>query len=327
MDCANLFNEFCRKSTKREINENSESESESNENIEISLSEFPDLLRILDDKRHPSYLSVVEKTDKVWNKYLSQNMENEEKGVEKRGVEKRNVERKNVEMKNVEMKGVQMKGVEKVTRRYSDEVNDKIDRIRRQKLEKYLSKDLPIIGRKKYSNEKRKLKPFNVYTTKLKDIRSDIDNVRSGAIIYTHYKGITYFCLGIDYSSGDLTDFSGGVKKSEGVVKGGLRELEEESLGIFGNISVESVQDSTGFYSNNMLIMFIYKDIQDIYALKKNFHILLEEKHNAGHNIEVSDIVWLNQTEFLNSINCHGRKMYSRIRRVLYRVSNFIESL
>ncbi len=108
---------------------------------------------------------------------------------------------------------------------------------------------------------------------------------------------------------------------------GGLRELEEESLGIFGHIPVESVQNCTGFYSNNMLIMFIYRPINDIHSLKKEFHVLLEEKHNAGHNIEVSDIVWMSQTEFLNSINCHGRKMYSRIRRVLFRVRDFIQSL
>src|SRR5437762_557673 len=79
----------------------------------------------------------------------------------------------------------------------------------------------------------------------IKDIDiNKLKSSRSGVIVYTVYKNKTYFILGIDTKSGDITDFAGGVSlKKENVLEGGLRELAEESLGIFGEISVEEIKN------------------------------------------------------------------------------------
>lgn len=41
-----------------------------------------------------------------------------------------------------------------------------------------------------------------------------------------------YFLFGVDSSTGDITDFSGGVRKNESGLTGGLRKLKEESSGV-----------------------------------------------------------------------------------------------
>ena len=61
-------------------------------------------------------------------------------------------------------------------------------------------------------------------------------------IVLLHFEGKTYFCLGIDSNFGDLTDFGGGMKKNETFINCGLRELEEESKGVFGEIKEDIPQ-------------------------------------------------------------------------------------
>lgn len=161
--------------------------------------------------------------------------------------------------------------------------------------------------------------------------------MRSGAIIYTHYGGETYFCLGVDSVYGDLTDFAGGVKKGEmseenGAISGGLRELEEESLGIFGKLTVEDVSESLVFYSTSMMIMFIHLDI-DIEKTKKDFQISARDKRKKivpgefTADLEVSDICWLEKKEFLESVSGKGRRIYSRVRKILSKVTEIIQAL
>ena len=122
---------------------------------------------------------------------------------------------------------------------------------------------------------------------------------RSGAIIYTHVNGQTLFCLGIDTESRDLTDFGGGVKKEETPVEGGLRELHEESQGIFGDLTPKDVENSIMFHSHNMGIMFINMDINP-YEIDKRF----QSQIDINPCPEVSGIVWLTTRELLESI--HG---------------------
>jgi len=143
--------------------------------------------------------------------------------------------------------------------------------------------------------------------------------VRSGAIIYTRNNDKTYFCLGIDTQSGNITDFGGGVKKGETIVLGGLRELEEESQGVFGNIDPSEIRDTITFHSYNMAIMFIPLDV-DMDQITKNFRSKIKGKTNP----EVCDIVWLDTQELLESIHGRGRKLYIRVRKLLSKVTSTI---
>ena len=167
---------------------------------------------------------------------------------------------------------------------------------------------------------KRELIVGTSYTKDLK-ITREKNPIRSGAIIYTKKGGKTYFCVGIDTESGDLTDFSGGVTKGETVIEGGLRELEEESLGIFGHLTKEDVADTTCFHCHNMITMFIPLLNIDMDSIISNFRIRI----NYIDQPEVCDIVWLEAKDFLESIHGRGKKLYVRVRRLLNKVTNIIE--
>lgn len=196
---------------------------------------------------------------------------------------------------------------------------------KKEKLKKYLY--MPPVGvKRRIKSDLEKV----VQSGLLKNIKMAQDSpLRSGAIITTRYRGKTYFCLGIDAVHHELTDFSGGVKKGETVIEGGLRELEEESLGIFGKIRTEDVLNSTGFYTNNMLIMLIHLNV-DIQLVRQDFHSRLAAYKKGEHEenkIEVSDLIWLNTQELVGSIrgNSRSRKMYSRVKKMLFKMINYLE--
>ena len=161
------------------------------------------------------------------------------------------------------------------------------------------------------------IKNIDVYTSQIKNVKMTMETPsRSGVIIYTHFKGKTYFCLGVDSNFGDLTDFGGGMKKNETFINCGLRELEEESKGVFGEIKEEEIQSNMGVYSKNMMIMFIYRNV-DMVKTKKDFK----------SNNEVSNIEWIETKDFIDIISGKGKRMYSRVRRVLQKVTDIICAL
>jgi hypothetical protein len=172
----------------------------------------------------------------------------------------------------------------------------------------------------------KSVKNMEVFTTTVKNVKMLADSpIRSGAIIYTHFQGKTYFALGQDSVYGDLTDFSGGKKQGESIIEGGLRELEEESLGVFGKVLVSDVKDCMGFHTNNMLVMFIHLDV-NMQRIVEEFDRRLGEK-SENENLEVNQIVWLEKSDFLNSIEGKGRRLYSRVRRLLSKVTDIISEI
>lgn len=165
-------------------------------------------------------------------------------------------------------------------------------------------------------------KNLEVYTSLVKNVKMEMENpTRCGAIIYTNYNGKTYFCLGIDSAYGDLTDFGGGVKKNESVIEGGLRELEEESQGIFGKMSPEEIKNCMAFYSSNMMVIFIKKEVN----IEEITNLFNKKISNELH--EVKGITWLEKEDFLNSIAGKGKRIYSRVRKILYKVSDIISAM
>lgn len=168
-----------------------------------------------------------------------------------------------------------------------------------------------------------------VHTSHTKDLKitREKNPIRSGAIIYTKCKTDqgpkTYFCLGIDTQSRNLTDFAGGVTKGETVIEGGLRELKEESQGVFGDIAEEDIKDTLLFHCHNMITMFIPRLDIDMNNACSEFRSKIE----AVEEPEVCDIVWLETNDFLESIHGRGRKLYVRVRRLLTKVTSTIGDL
>ncbi len=170
------------------------------------------------------------------------------------------------------------------------------------------------------NNQKRDVEVNVSFTNELNIVKDT--PVRAGAIIYTIADDKTYFCLGIDTQSGNLTDFGGGVKKGETIIEGGLRELEEESQGVFGHFDPSDIEDTVTFNSYNMAVIFIPLEVNKDEIIK-----VFNDKIRENDNPEVCDIVWLDTEEFLESVHGRGRKLYIRVRKLLSKVTSTIREL
>jgi len=144
---------------------------------------------------------------------------------------------------------------------------------------------------------------------------------RAGAIIYTLYKNKIQFVLGKDTDSGDATDFAGGIAiKTENGLAGGLRELTEESLGIFGKITAEEIKNCIAVYDADNLIMFIPIHI-DITKKYQEFAYRVKLLKDP----EVSDLYIINKRQFISLIkggSINGTVMYDRVRKLLFGTRN-----
>lgn len=164
-----------------------------------------------------------------------------------------------------------------------------------------------------------------IYKKKVKDI--DLDLVRpqrAGVILYTKINNEIHFGLGVDTKTNELTDFAGGVSYKEfadkNVVIGALREHREESLGIFGEITYDQVLENLAIYNFNIFILFMNIEYNE------NINVLFQEQYDAQvkRNItpEVSNIVWLNMSEFKNAITKRGI-LFHRVQNFLQKAGNF----
>jgi hypothetical protein len=188
-----------------------------------------------------------------------------------------------------------------------------------------VSNPYKLVTRRIDSNRIRlgKKKEIVVYISSAKEMHIIKDNSsRAGAIIYTHLNGQTLFCLGVDTESKNLTDFGGGVKKEETLIEGGLRELYEESQGVFGDLVPTDVEDSIMFHTHNMGIMFIEMEV-DPTDIETEF----QNRIKINPSPEVCGIAWLTTKELVDSIQGKGAKMYIRVKKLLNQVTNIIEDL
>jgi len=139
---------------------------------------------------------------------------------------------------------------------------------------------------------------------------------RAGAIVYIKHKDKIYFGVGIDNKSGDVTDFGGGVGRSDGYVKNGaLRELREESLGVFGHIDPSELDKFLCVYTELILIIFIKLDVDP-----KNISDMFQQRVMKIQNPEVREIKWYTDKEFTKLIygkSVDNKTMYDRIKPIL----------
>jgi hypothetical protein len=146
---------------------------------------------------------------------------------------------------------------------------------------------------------------------------------RAGIIPYTVIDNKKFFCLGIDAMYGTLTDFGGGVKRSENFVEAACRELEEESLGIFNFTTKELMEkvrkNSTTIYDSYTAIIFLnvmierIEDIVDLYDYKF--------KRETG-KIENSAVLWIPEDIFFYLIKSgksirNGKILYPSVYKVV----------
>ena len=143
---------------------------------------------------------------------------------------------------------------------------------------------------------------------------ASIRTQRSGVIPYTIKDGIIYYLLAKHTIYKEYGDFGGGVKKFESSLAGSLRELSEESRGIFGNINPNSVV-------NNIAILKDDKEFNMSILFMPVSHKWLKECdrfYTSKYCDEISDILWIDSKGFEQMINNTSKyNFWSKIRQFL----------
>lgn len=175
------------------------------------------------------------------------------------------------------------------------------------------------------------LRQYSVIKTLVKELdHANVKPQRAGVIPYVVYNGVTYFGLGLDAQTHDLTDFAGSVfyQNDKTAVNGALREFKEETLDIFQDFDIQDIQDCRVIYDPMNLIIFIHLDVHPdevSAAMSKRYAEITSTASNAWAP-EVCGITWLTCEEFQRSIHEHGT-LFTRVRKFLARAENFIDLL
>jgi hypothetical protein len=152
---------------------------------------------------------------------------------------------------------------------------------------------------------------------------------RAGIVIYTVHNGAVYFGFGLDAKTHDLTDFGGGIiyKHDLNVVRGALREFEEETLQIFEPIHPDAIQSCPVIYDSNNLIIFVHLNIDPdtaCQAFNRKFEQIIQTISETPKKRypEVCGITWINWEDFQRGINESGI-LFSRVQKFLQRAGDF----
>jgi hypothetical protein len=174
------------------------------------------------------------------------------------------------------------------------------------------------------SNKMSKQCKIPVIKTTVKNLNLDyVKPQRAGIIMYTVCKDATYFGLGLDDRTHDLTDFGGTVryKLNENAITGALREFQEETLEIFEPLTKDMIQNCPVIYDECNLIIFVHVQVDPDSACKA-----FNEKYRSLADKfpcpEVCGIMWLSWEEFRRNIKEHG-DLYPRVQKFLSRADDF----
>lgn len=166
---------------------------------------------------------------------------------------------------------------------------------------------------------------MSILTSKL---AHTIDRTRCGVIPYTVIRGKIFFLCAVDKDTKEYGDFGGGVKKIETALKGGLREFEEESLGIFFQKKYEENSYTTTLSIDDpkKKMSIIFCPVENIWKniASKKFR---ERVKNFKGKLEVCDIIWLDFNSFFVNIFYKEGKMWNKIKNFFYdnlKVENYI---
>lgn len=158
---------------------------------------------------------------------------------------------------------------------------------------------------------------------KIKEIDwSKVKPERAGFIIYQKIDGEYFFCLGVDFEHGEITDFAGGISyhRDGTALKGALRELNEESLGIFGEINPKDLDDCWSIYNDKTMTIFLPKSFDE--SKREEYRRIVKADD------EICDLVLLSLDDFKTLLTGEKLKFDSgcRERALYFRVQNLINS-
>lgn len=157
---------------------------------------------------------------------------------------------------------------------------------------------------------------------------------RAGVILYTLVDEKLYFLLAKHSKTGELGDFGGGVKKNEFSLNGGVREFFEESGGVFRSRykSSNDFLDKVALIDNENKMAVIFAPIESFWIEGNKAQVSFEESMKNSKkksSQEISEIVWVNEHDFLSLIKTPNRvrtcKLWSVVRKFFSKFSNLHE--
>jgi hypothetical protein len=177
---------------------------------------------------------------------------------------------------------------------------------------------------------------------------------RAGVVVTTLYEGRRHLGFGIDWDTGEITDFGGGAAygKLGAVAKGSpvvlrrrrrkrrvtdkdakhaaWREWTEEAFAkrIFGAMSPDDLNSGLAIYNQHMMIIIITLSVCPI-ATSQAFASIVSkmDKH------EVRGIYWMSDASLRRQVACNKPnekcpfRMYSKVRKLLKDAGNFYPSI
>ena len=164
----------------------------------------------------------------------------------------------------------------------------------------------------------------------VKDIDwSSIRPLRAGIIVYRiNDNNELVFSLGVDSQYGEITDYGGGVSyvRDKTAVRGALREFDEESLGVFGEITSANLHTCWAIYNSELVIIFLKMTI-DVDRILVQFRSKVANRYRS----EICDIVFLHWNDFQKIINgekitsddgYRKRGLYNPVKTILSSIDN-----
>ena len=139
---------------------------------------------------------------------------------------------------------------------------------------------------------------------------------RAGIIPYTTVNQKIYYCLGMDWPSGDYTDFGGrfSPKMDNNLTDCAMRELREESLDVFP--TSKNIDDCLAIYDNSTIIIFM-KVSGDMNKFTRTFERVAsrEMKRRPDIRLEVKSIKWFAQHQMKGLAN--SKSMYALVSKLI----------
>lgn len=121
---------------------------------------------------------------------------------------------------------------------------------------------------------------------------------RCGVIVYFTWNDKIIFNMGYDTVYQEITDF-GGHKEPEDTdpICTALREFKEETLGVYGDISINSVSECLVVHDADMLILFLPLEF-DPKTINSDFEKMLILQESP----EINKLAWLSRETFISLI-------------------------
>jgi len=146
------------------------------------------------------------------------------------------------------------------------------------------------------------------------DFLSNRIGTRAGCIPYFILNRKLYFVFGEDDSK-EYTDFGGGVKTSdESVIRASLREFIEETLGVFGFIYENEVQDYLCCYDDKLFILFLPIESNNICEQIALFY----DRLHTVKSSEIKNFLLIEESELSSLLQSNNQSNFTKFYEKTY---------